>query len=87
MRRTHPLLSGISMLTSSPITSKNLARRWMVGMIKTTRKSLNVTTQRGVRSIPNPAMRQYKTQMAHLCYPRLKGIYYADIMETKIKFI
>jgi hypothetical protein len=56
-------------------------------VIETTRKSLNVTTQREVKSIPNPAMRQYKTQVAHLRYPRLKGISYADIMETKIKSI
>ena len=72
--------------TTSAITPENLARKWMVG-IETARKSLHVTTQRGVRSIPNPAMRRFKTQMAHLRYPRLKGMYYADIMEPKIKSI
>jgi hypothetical protein len=44
-----------------------------------------VTTQRGIRSISNPATRQFKTQMAHLRYPRLGGMSYADIMEPKVK--
>jgi hypothetical protein len=65
---------------TSSVTPENVARRWMVG-IDTARTSLKVTTQRGVRSIPNPATRRFKTQMAHLRYPRLKGMFYADIME------
>ena len=43
-----------------------------------------MTTQRGIRSIPNPATRRFKTQMAHLRYPRMRGMFYADIMEPKV---
>ena len=43
--------------------------------------------QKGIRLIPNPATRHFKTQMAHLRYPRLKGMFYADIMEPKVKLI
>jgi hypothetical protein len=59
---------------TSDITPENVARCWMVGL-ETAKKSLKVTTQRGIRSIPNPATRRFKTQMAHLRYPRLKGMF------------
>jgi len=72
--------------TISEVTPENVARRWMVGL-DAARKSLKVTTQRGVRSILNPAMRRFKTQMTHLRYPRIKGTFYADIMEPKIKSV
>ena len=71
---------------TSNVTPENVARRWMVG-IETAKTSLKVTTQKGVRSIPNPATRRFKTQMTHLRYPRLKGMFYADIMEPKIKSV
>jgi hypothetical protein len=71
---------------TSDVTPENVARRWMVGL-ETAKSSLKVTTQQGVRSIPNPATRRFKTQMAHLRYPRFRGNFYADIMEPKIKSI
>ncbi|KAI2507886.1 hypothetical protein MHU86_6544 [Fragilaria crotonensis] len=71
---------------TSDVTPENVARRWMVGL-ETAKNSLKVTTQQGIRSIPNPATRRFKTQMAHLRYPRLRGMFYADIMEPKIKSI
>ena len=71
---------------TSDVTPENVARRWMVGL-ETAKKSLKVTTQRGIRSIPNPATRRFKTQMAHLRYPRIRGTFYADIMEPKVKSV
>ncbi|KAI2506427.1 Reverse transcriptase (RNA-dependent DNA polymerase) [Fragilaria crotonensis] len=68
---------------TSEVTPENVAKRWLVG-IETAKKTLNVTTQKGVRSIPNPATRRFKTQMAHLRYPRMGGMFYADIMEPKV---
>jgi hypothetical protein len=66
------------------VTPENVAKRWLVG-IKTAKKTLDVTTQRGVRSIPtNPATRRFKTQMAHLRYPHMGGMFYSDIMEPKV---
>ena len=35
------------------VTPENVTKRWLVG-IKTAKKMLDETTQRGVRSIPNP---------------------------------
>jgi hypothetical protein len=71
---------------TSNVTPENVARRWMVG-IETAKTSLKATTQKGVRSIPNPATRRFKTQMTHFRYPRLKGMFYADVMEPKIKSV
>jgi hypothetical protein len=99
MNQTDPILTRIASLTShtttaairtgdvrSAVTPENIAQRWMIG-IETAKKSLAATTQRGVRSIPNPATRRFKTQMSHLRYPRLHGTFYADIMESKVKSI
>jgi hypothetical protein len=36
---------------TTDVSPENVARRWMVG-VETAKKTLNVTTQRGVRSIP-----------------------------------
>ena len=96
MNQTDPILNRLASLTShttlaairtgdvrSAVTPENIARRWMIG-IEAAKKSLAATTQRGVRSIPNPATRRFKTQMAHLRYPRLHGTFYADIMESKV---
>ena len=99
MNQTDPILKRIASLytttkisairtgdVSSAITPDNVAKRWMIG-IEQAKKTLGVTTQKGVRTIPNPAMRRFKTQMAHLRYPRLNGTFYADIMEPKVKSI
>ena len=71
---------------TSEVSPENVARRWMVGL-ETAKSSMRVTTQQGVRSIPYPATRCFKTQMAHLRYPRLRGMFYADIMEPKVKSV
>ena len=68
---------------TSDVTPENVAKRWVVG-VETAKKALVVTTQRGIRSIPNPATRRFKTQMAHLRYPRMGGMFFADIMEPKV---
>ena len=99
MNQTDPILTRLASLTSlttlaairtgdgkSAVTPENVARRWMIGL-DTAKKSLTVTTQKGIRSIPNPATRRFKTQMAHLRYPRLRGTFYADIMESKVTSI
>ena len=99
MNQTDPILHRIASLNTttkinairtgdvnSAITPENVAKRWMIG-VEQAKKTLGVTTQKGVRTIPNPAMRRFKTQMAHLRYPRLNGTFYADIMEPKVKSI
>ena len=80
-RRTFAIRTGD---TFSDVTPENVARRWMIG-VETARTTLNVTTQRSIRSISNPATRRFKTQMAHLRYPRMRGMFYANIMEPKVK--
>ena len=56
---------------TTEVTNKNVARHWMlVGLVER------------VRSLPNPATRHFKTQMAHLRYPRLRGM-----LEPKVKLV
>ncbi|KAI2504177.1 hypothetical protein MHU86_10291 [Fragilaria crotonensis] len=68
-RRTFAIRTGAS---TSDVTPENVAKRWMI-RVEAARTTLNVTTQMGIRSIPNPATRRFKTQMAHLRYPRVRA--------------
>ena len=84
--------TGVTAIRTGDVTTdatpENVARRWMVGWRLQRTPCLKVTTQQGIRSIPNPATRRFKTQMAHLrYYPRLRGMFYAEIMEPKIKSV
>jgi hypothetical protein len=64
---------------SSEISPEMVAKRWHVGLSAATR-TLQVTTQLGVRTLKHPAQRRFRTAMPHLRYPRLKGTYYADTL-------
>lgn len=66
------------------ITPESVAAKWMIGT-EAAKRTLQVTTQGGVRRIQNPALRRFKTQMTHLRYPRLPGIYYCDTMKATVK--
>ena len=44
------------------------------------RRTLDVTTQLGMRTILYPAQRHFRTAVPHLRYPHLKGTYYADTL-------
>jgi hypothetical protein len=61
------------------ITPEDVAKRWHIGLTAAT-KTLQVTTQLGVRILNHPAQRRFRTAMPHLRYPRLKGTWYADTM-------
>ncbi|KAI2497150.1 hypothetical protein MHU86_17353 [Fragilaria crotonensis] len=59
--------------TRSIITPEDVAKRWNVGL-STATKTLQVTTQLGVRTLTYPAQRRFQTAMPHLRYaPTLEG--------------
>lgn len=70
----------------SEITPENVAKRWGIG-IDVAKRTLQVTTQVGVRSIVHPAQRRFSTSMPHLRYPKLPGTYHADTLEGSVKSI
>lgn len=72
--------------TRSELLPEHVAKRWHIGY-QTAQRTLQVTTQLGVRNIRHPAQRRFRTAMPHLRYPRLKGIWYADTLFFSVKSI
>lgn len=75
---------NISLITSAKkgegINEAQLARNWGIGVEKA-KKTLSVTTQRGVRTVANPLIsRRYRTNDRQLRYRRLATDLYTDTM-------
>ena len=70
----------------SEITPEVVAHKWMIGK-KRAENTLRVTTQKGIKYVQNPATRRFKTNQAHMRYPRLPGMFYADIMKFSTKSV
>ncbi len=66
------------------LTKEVLARRWGLSL-ETAGRTLNVTTQKGIRTVPHPVERRFKSFSKHLNYPTLKARYYSDTMFAKYK--
>jgi hypothetical protein len=54
------------------ITGEVLAKRWGIGL-DSAFKTIQVTTQRGIRNVTGPLERRLKTKQAHSRYPHLGG--------------
>ncbi|KAI2501496.1 hypothetical protein MHU86_12941 [Fragilaria crotonensis] len=72
--------------TRSVIAPEDVAKMWNIGL-STAMKTLQVTTQLGVRTLQHPAQRRFRTAMPHLRYPRLKGTFYADTLFFTVKSV
>ena len=70
----------------SILTKEILAKRWGCGL-ESARKTLQVTTQHGIRHMVHPYDRRYETKFDHLRFPGLRDKYYSDTMFCKIKSI
>jgi hypothetical protein len=71
-----------ALATSSPdsvITKEILAKRWGLGL-ETAKRTLEVTTQVGVRKYVHLVARRLKTRQQEIRYPRLLGKFYTDTM-------
>lgn len=68
------------------VSPEEVAKLWNIGL-STATKTLQVTTQLGVRTLKHPAQRRFRTAMPHLRYPRLKGTFYADTLFFTTKSI
>ena len=66
------------------VTPELLARKWGCGLL-TARKTLQHTTQLGVRSAIGPLTRRYRTNILQLHYRRLVTRFYTDTMFSKTK--
>ena len=69
---------------TSVLSPETLASRWGIGQ-EIARRTLDVTTQLGMRAILHPTQRHFRTAMPHLRYPHLKGTYYANTLFLNTK--
>jgi hypothetical protein len=67
----------------SSVTPENLARMWSIG-IETAKRTLHVTTQKGVRTAVHPLHRRYRVDHLHLNRRRLNGEWYSDTLFSKV---
>ena len=70
----------------SIITPEILSRRWGVGL-DTAKRTLQVTTQSGIRNVLAPGEKKVRQKLDHLAFPNLSGKWYTDTMFSKTKSI
>ena len=75
----HELYAVATSLPDSVITKEVLAKRWGLGL-ETAKRTLEVTTQAGIRKYVHPVARRFKTRQQAIRYPRLSGKFYTDTM-------
>ena len=68
----------------SKVTPEELARKWNIGL-ETARATMNVTTQRGIRTSTQPMSRRVRVDHLDLHRKRLKGLWYCDTIISKVK--
>jgi len=67
------------------VTPESLARKWNID-IETARKTIQYTTQKGVRNTVHPIERRFRTRQSQLCYNQLigrHGRFYTDTFFSK----
>ena len=67
----------------SSVSPENLARKWNIGL-ETAKRTLQVTTQRGVRTAIHPLHRRYRVDHLHLNRRRLNGDWFTDTLFSKV---
>ena len=68
----------------NPLSPQILARRWGIHL-ETAKRTLDATTQHGVRSVLNPTMtRGYRTNERQLRYRRLSRDMFTDTLEASV---
>ena len=67
----------------SSVNFENLSRMWNIGL-ETAKRTLQVTTQRGVRTVVHPLHRRYRVDHLHLNRRRLNGDWFTDTLFSKV---
>ena len=83
---TSTTIAGVSTeLRSEGIDAGTLAKNWGIGL-ETAKKTLKVTTQRGIRTVVHPTLsRRFRTNDRQLRYRRLPIDLYTDTMKATVK--
>jgi hypothetical protein len=72
--------------TKHAIEPDALAKRWNIGIEKA-KNTLQVTTQKGIRTAVHPVQRRFKTAQPHLRKRRLEGPFYSDTAKFRTKSV
>jgi hypothetical protein len=72
-----------TMTRHSLSTAEDLARKWKIGL-ETARKTLNCTTQYGIRHALHPLTRRYRTDIFMLNIKRLRTRMYTDTLFSRV---
>ena len=70
----------------SSVNFENFSRMWNIGL-ETTKRTLQVTTQRGVRTAVHPMHGRYRADHLHLNRRRLNGDWFAETLFSKVILI
>ena len=68
----------------SVLTPAVLAKRWHCSL-EASRRTMQVTTQSGIRNVLAPGERKLRQRLDHLRYPRLSGKWYSDTWFSTVK--
>ena len=66
------------------LTPEGLAKKWQIGL-ETAKRTIEVTTQKGIRTALHPLHRRYRVDHLHLNRRRLNGEWYTDTLFSKVK--
>ncbi len=80
---TRAIAAAVTGERHSSVTPENLSRKWCIG-IETAKRTLQVTTQRGVRTAIHPLHRRYRVNHLHLNRRRLNGDWFTDTLFSKV---
>ena len=78
------LSSVVSSGGKAATTPEILSKRWHIGL-DTAKRTLQVTTQAGVRNVLVPSERKVRMKAPRLKFPSIKGKFYVDEMFAKVK--
>jgi hypothetical protein len=82
--------SGISAMSrddrQSTVSKQDLAKRWHIGF-EAAARTLQTTTQEGMRFVQGKLERRLRTSQAHLRYPSLRVTIYTDTLFPSVKSI
>lgn len=68
----------------SVLTAQVLANRWHIGL-NTASRTMNVTTQSGIRNVLAPSERKLRQRLDHMRFPNLRGKWYTDTWFATVK--
>ena len=78
------IASAVTTDRHSVISAENMSKKWKIG-IETAKRTMQVTTQRGIRTAMHPITRRYRVDHLQLHKNRLNSHFYCDSLVARTK--